>query len=141
MKRMAGLFGLAAILVAIAAQPGAAQASGTAVSKTIWDGVYTNAQADRGQRAAQQNCGTCHSPSEWSRTTLITAWAGRPIKEMHNHLQNTMPLDSPGRLTSQQYADILAYMLKLNNVPAGQSELPGDEAGLTAITVTRQGTR
>jgi hypothetical protein len=49
-----------------------------------------------------------------------------------------MPYDSPGALSDQQYTDIVAYMLELNGVPAGTTELPADEAGLSQITITAQ---
>jgi len=144
MKRTPGYFWLVAlVVVAVAPQPVAAQVNGSAEvsSKTIWDGVYTDGQATRGQRTAQQNCGSCHSASEWSSGMFLTAWAGRPVRELHSHLRTTMPFDSPGRLSADQYADIVAYMLKLNNVPAGNAELPSDDAGLTAISVTRTRSR
>jgi mono/diheme cytochrome c family protein len=136
MNRMAGMTGFAAFLIAVSAQVGQAQAP---AQKTIWDGVYTEAQATRGQRAVQQNCGSCHSPSsEWSSSMFMTAWDGRPIRELHGHLRATMPFDSPGRLSPQQYADIVAYMLKLNKAPAGNTELPADDESLSKISVTRQ---
>ena len=135
MKKLAGIFSLVAVLMVVAAEAGHAQAAG----KTIWDGVYTEAQATRGQRTAQQNCGSCHSPAtEWASPMFISSWAGRPILELKSHLQMTMPFDAPGKLTLAQYTDIVAYMLKLNNVPAGEAELPADEEGLGKITVTRK---
>jgi S-disulfanyl-L-cysteine oxidoreductase SoxD len=130
-----GIFWLAALLLVAVAQPGHAQSA--ASSKTIWDGVYTAAQADRGQRAAQQNCGSCHSPTEWSGNVFINAWAGRPVGELQNHLRMTMPFDAPGKLSPQQYSDIVAYILKINNAPAGQTELPADEESLKRIEVTK----
>ena len=134
MNRTASVIGFAALLLVVSASAGNAQAS----KKTIWDGVYTEAQATRGQRAAQQNCGSCHSPgTEWASSIFMTSWSGRTIKDLHAHLRMTMPFDSPGRLSPQQYADIVAYMLKLNKAPAGQTELPSDDAGLAGIQVTR----
>lgn len=135
MTRTALVIGFAAVLGVLVTSEANAQAAQT---KTIWDGVYTEAQATRGQRAAQQNCGACHSPTtEWSSSVFITSWAGQPIGALHTHLRATMPMDGPGRLSPQQYADIVAYMLKLNKVPAGQTELPSDDAGLRRIEVTR----
>lgn len=136
MKRTAGLIWFAALLVALTAQTGNAQA---AAKKTIWDGVYTEAQATRGQKTVQQNCGSCHSPaSEWSTSMFIAAWTGRPIRELHSHIRSTMPFNQPGKLSAQEYADIVAYMLKLNKVPAGRAELPADNDGLGNIEVTKK---
>jgi S-disulfanyl-L-cysteine oxidoreductase SoxD len=135
MNRKSGIFWLAALLLVTMAQPGHAQSNGS--ETTIWDGVYTNAQADRGQRAVQQNCGSCHSPSEWPGPMFISAWAGRSVADLQNNLMMTMPFDAPGKLTPEQYTDIVAYMLKLNNVPTGERELPADDDSLKKIEVTR----
>lgn len=138
MKGTAALFALAAAFVAFAPQDAQAQANG---SKTIWDGVYTSEQADRGQRTTQQSCGACHSPSsEWGNSLFITAWSGQPILELHSHLRNTMPFDAPGNLTDQEYSDVIAYILSLNDAPPGEKELPGDSEGLAVIEVTRSST-
>ena len=110
----------------------------TAAATTIWDGVYTSAQADRGQETAQSVCFACHSQSEWQNPMFIRVWSGRPIHQMWENLRMTMPYDSPGRLSAQEYADVVAYMLELNGVPAGESELPSDPDGLMQITVTPQ---
>jgi len=145
MVRLAGIFWLAGLLV-VAAETAAAQAinnGGSAVpGKTIWDGVYTDAQATRGLRTTQQNCGSCHSPSsEWGSNVFLTAWSGRAVRELHNHLKMTMPYNAPGKLSNEQYADIVAYILKLNRVPTGDAELPSDDHGLAAISVTRAASR
>jgi len=103
---------------------------------TIWDGVYTSAQADRGEGTARSVCFACHSQSEWQTPMFIRVWSGRPIHQMWENLRMTMPYDSPGRLSGQEYADVLAYMLELNGVPAGETELPSDSEGLMQITVT-----
>jgi mono/diheme cytochrome c family protein len=138
MNRMAGICWFAALLVAVSAQTGYAQA---APEKTIWDGVYTDAQATRGQKVAQQNCGACHAPSEWSSSAFLGSWTGKPVLGLHSHIRNSMPFDSPGRLSSAQYSEIVAYMLKLNRAPAGQMELPSDDAALGKIGVTRRAAR
>lgn len=140
MKRTGGIFWLAALLAFVLVQPVQAQAGGSATDRTIWDGVYTDVQATRGQRAVQQNCNSCHSPTtEWANS--LVSWSGRSISDLHSQLRNTMPMDSPGRLTREEYADIVAYILKLNKVPAGAHELPSDEAALKHISVTRRATR
>jgi S-disulfanyl-L-cysteine oxidoreductase SoxD len=135
MSSKTGIFWLAALLLVVAAIP--AQAQSAAAATTIWDGVYTNAQADRGQRAVQQNCGSCHSPTEWSGNMFIAAWAGRSVADLQANLMMTMPFDAPGKLTPEQYTDIVAYMLKLNDVPTGEAELPSDDDRLKKIEVTR----
>ena len=106
------------------------------VGATIWDGVYTAEQADRGADTARTVCFACHSASEWTTPMFIRVWSGRPIHQMWENLRMTMPYDSPGRLTAQEYADVVAYMLELNDVPVGDTELPSDADGLRRIRVT-----
>ena len=67
---------------------------------------------------------------------FIRVWSGRPIHQMGENLRMTMPYDSPGRLSAQEYSDVVAYMLELNGAPAGDTELPADVEGLMQITVT-----
>src|SRR5687767_4062186 len=108
MKRTVGIFWLTAVLITVVAQAGHAQAT-AAPEKTIWDGVYTEAQATRGQRTAQANCYACHSPGEWSSPAFIGRWSGRSVFNLHAQISETMPYDSPGRLTAEEYTDIVAY--------------------------------
>lgn len=102
---------------------------------SIYAGVYTRAQATRGNQTQQRECSACHSPQDWASGRLLSAWNGRPLYDLTNHVRNTMPLDSPGRLTFEQYTDIMAFFLQLNNVPAGSSELPASEAGQRAMKI------
>lgn len=137
MKRAAAILGIGVLITVGSVSAGHAQENGNS-GKTIWDGVYTEAQATRGQKEVQQNCSACHSPTEWSNAMFIGSWSGRPVRELYNHLRMTMPFDSPGRLTREQYSDIVAYMLKLNKVPVGQADLPSDDDALAQIGITRQ---
>lgn len=67
---------------------------------------------------------------------FIRVWSGGPIARMWENIRTTMPYDSPGRLSAQEYTDVIAYMLQLNKVPAGETELPATTDGLNQITVT-----
>jgi len=136
MYRRVSLFGFLALLLVVA-QPADAQTNGGAASKTIWDGVYTAAQAARGENAVKQNCGACHAAAEWRNAGFIPSWSGRSVGELHTLIRTTMPMDAPGRLSPAQYADIVAYILKINNVPAGEVELPSEDRALQGIAVTK----
>jgi mono/diheme cytochrome c family protein len=123
--------------------PGSAQTASpepvaeVAAAATILDGVFTAEQAARGQQIAQANCFGCHSQNEWSNPMFLSVWSGRPVAGFVQNIQATMPYDSPGRLTRQEYTDIFSYMLRLNNAPPGQAELPSDDAGLNTIQMVR----
>jgi cytochrome c len=84
----------------------------------------------------QRNCASCHSPAEWSQASFLSHWTGQPVRDLHSFISGAMPLDSPGRLTAQEYTDIVAYMLKLNSVPTGPRELPMQVDSLRTIQVT-----
>lgn len=126
------------VVLVFVARPAVAQSNGTSgATRTIWDGVYTAAQAARGEAVVAQNCGSCHASNEWAGAMFISSWSGRPVGALHMQIRTTMPFDAPGRLSAAQYADIVAYMLKLNNAPAGESELPSSDDALNTIAVTR----
>lgn len=138
MKRT-GFFLLGMIISAVLAQPAQAQANDAAdSSRTIWDGVYTLDQADRGKETAAINCSACHSPAEWGSPAFMTRWSGGSVAYLHAHIRDNMPYDAPGRLTAEEYADIIAYMLYLNNVPTGEQELSSKTAELDEIQFTPQ---
>jgi hypothetical protein len=126
---VAALSGLAAALTS----PATARAT---VERTIWDGVYTAEQADRGQVALNQRCAACHKDSEWSTPTFISRWSGRPILTLYDNIRLTMPYNSPARLSRELYSDIVACLLRLNGAPPGNEPLPSDAEGLEQIAVT-----
>ncbi len=133
MKRTA--VSMAVALLAMAFLPGIASAQ-SAGAQTIWDGVYTSAQALRGQKLVEANCAACHTAAEWSAPSFMNVWSGRPVDDLHDWIRQSMPLDSPGKLKESEYADIVAYMLSLNRAPAGQRELPAESAALARIRMT-----
>jgi hypothetical protein len=48
---------------------------------------------------------------------------------------STMPNDNPGKLSRDQYADIVAYLLQLNGMPAGPRPLRPDPRQLEQIRI------
>lgn len=152
MKAIPELCCVVAVLVAGCASSGSAQTATSAEpmvavadadpapaeTATIWDGVYTAAQATRGEGTARSVCFACHSQSEWQTPMFIRVWTGRPLHQMWENIRMTMPYDSPGRLSPQEYSDIVAYMLSLNGIPEGDMELPSTSEGLMQITVTAE---
>ena len=148
MKRMAprGITWLAVWLVAGCAGASTAvdapepvpDAPAEAAATTIWEGVYTTGQADRGQEVALLVCFECHSAGEWRGEGFIRLWEGRRLGDLYERIRRTMPQNDPGRLTAEEYVDIVAYMLSLQDVPTGggQRELPADLEVLDAIFVT-----
>jgi len=126
------------------AAPGPGPASpppAAAGALTIWDGVYTAAQAGRGEEIAEEFCVTCHSASDWYHEAFLNPWMDRPLRALYVRIQNTMPRNAPGSLSDDDYSAVVAHMLALNLAPVGPGALPSDVAGLRAITITRRDDR
>jgi quinoprotein glucose dehydrogenase len=87
------------------------------------DGVYTAAQAERGAKIFKDTCTTCHDTKRFTGEDLLSVWSGKSLHELFQHISTTMPEDNPGTLKPQQYADVVAYFLKLNTYPEGSAEL------------------
>ena len=96
-------------------------------------GVYTAEQAAKGEDAYGANCMGCHNTAAHMGDVFVSNWAGRPISEFYGFISSAMPKNEPGSLAPQEYASIVAYILKLNGMPAGKEPLPSDEAVLARI--------
>jgi mono/diheme cytochrome c family protein len=124
-----------------------AAAVGTAaraqVPATVWGGVYTDAQATRGQARYKASCETCHSDDLLGGSgpalvgeAFMQRWNGTTVSDMLATLRQTMPQDSPDSLGTPGYVDLIAFLLKSNSAPAGAAELPADPAALQGIKIT-----
>jgi hypothetical protein len=115
--------------------PAPAFAEATPGDGTVYAGVYTSAQADRGKANQDTNCMACHTLEDWGGGRFLTSQTGQNMAGLVEHIRSTMPFDEPGRLEYEQYVDIAARILQLNRIPAGTSELPADPGALASIRV------
>src|SRR5882757_8548364 len=96
-------------------------------TKSIWDGVYSDAQATRGKALYSQECASCHGGEltggemapPLAGGEFMAGWDGLTIGDLFERVRISMP----------QNADILSFMFSANKFPAGQAELP-KEAGI-----------
>lgn len=100
-------------------------------------GVYSEAQATKGAETHEKNCTGCHAPTSYSGIGFRRLWIGRTVFEFFDQIRRTMPNDNPGKLSKGQYAEITAYVLRLNGQPAGEKDLPEDEDALKHIKIEK----
>ena len=103
-------------------------------------GVFTSAQAARGEETYMTICVGCHPAGTYTAPAFKTSWANRPLSDLFSIIKNTMPKVDPGTLTPQETAQVIAYILKSNGVPPGKTELPSELAPLKTIRIEMPGT-
>lgn len=104
-------------------------------SLTTRRGVYTAAQAARGRDVYAGNCRSCHTPESHAGRTFQATWNKRSLAELYTLIRERMPKNDPGALSDQEYVDVLAYVLKLNRMPAGRVELAPDSTAMKPIRI------
>jgi len=97
-------------------------------SRSVLDGVYTDAQARRGEAAYGINCAKCHEGADVDGPPLngdpfIDRWREDRLTTLFTFIRTNMPRDSPGKLPESDYRDIVAYLLQANGYPTGNAEL------------------
>ena len=92
-------------------------------SKTVWGGVYTDAQAERGKVRYDMNCGSCHRGGPPNIDVLMRDWSGTTLESFFNQIKTTMPANAPASLSDSNYLDLVAYILRADAFPAGSDEL------------------
>lgn len=101
-------------------------------------GVYTPEQADRGQLLYRNKCASCHPPVRFTDEDLFhKVYADKPLWELFDAISETMPEDDPGGMKPEEYADVVAYILRLNRYPTGAADIPTTREGLSAIRLER----
>jgi len=102
-----------------------------AESRSVWDGVYTEEQAKRGEAVYKKECGSCHgemltggeSAPPLTGGAFQANWNGLTLGDLFDRIRKTMPQSKPGSLTRQQGSDVLAFLLSINKFPVGKTEL------------------
>jgi len=109
--------------------------------RTTWDGVYNETQAKRGEAIYIEACSNCHGRTlEGADMTppltggaFLSNWDGLSIGDLVDRIRSSMPLDRPGALSRQENVDVVAYILRFDQFPAGKEELPRDSQTLKQI--------
>ena len=102
---------------------------------SLLDGVFTPAQASRGERTFSDVCAACHDTGEFSGGRFRISWVGRPVGELFETISTLMPEGDPGSLSPAEYAAVVAYLLQVNNYPAGDTDLPTNARALGQLEI------
>jgi mono/diheme cytochrome c family protein len=135
---------LAGALTAAALRARAISAAAQASNPTIWSGVFSAAQATRGEAIAGRRCASCHNADlaggqdgpALVGADVLRAWSGTTVGDLFDKIRTTMPADAPQSLSAQDTVDIVAFILSQNKSPTGEKELPPDMDALKQIQVT-----
>lgn len=119
----------------------AAPTSSTEPAQSVWDGIYTEEQAARGNALYSQTCAACHAADLSGGETapalagpdFKSNWSGLTVNDLFERIKASMPADNAGSLSRQQTADILAFVFSINRFPAGKSELVREAEILKSI--------
>lgn len=127
MKKLIFLLGSALIVSSFCVL----RAQEIAATRSVWDGVFTEEQAKRGEEVYHKQCASCHGDmlTGGESAPALTGggfqanWNGLTLGDLFERIRKTMPQTKPNTLTRQQNADVLAFMLSINKFPAGKTEL------------------
>jgi mono/diheme cytochrome c family protein len=109
--------------------------------RSVWSGVYTTSQAERGRETFEATCAACHSPDLTGRgpipalrgASFTRERTGQSVGDLYGLIRSTMPPGRPASLSPEAYADLVAYLLSANAFPPGEGDLPSHEESLHLI--------
>ncbi|MGH7553341.1 MAG: c-type cytochrome [Longimicrobiales bacterium] len=135
------VFAVAACLLFVISGHAASQQGDDTPKRSTLSGVFTQAQAARGRDTYGGMCRSCHTPESHAAPAFLNTWSGRPLWDLFLYVSGDMPKSDPGSLAPNEYAQVLAYLLEMNGMPAGKDELPTDSLILKKIRFDTVSTR
>jgi cytochrome c5 len=129
------------------AAPASTIAQDSTSRRSVWDGVYSEEQARRGENQYARSCERCHGADlagnqvdevpalAWD--TFVTEWNDRTVKDLLESVKRSMPRDNPGSLNLRAYVDVIAYLLQANKFPSGAKDLSLNADVLGQIVIER----
>ena len=110
-----------------------AKAPGPPRVLTTANGVYTAAQAAKGEQMYMNVCVSCHPVGTYAAQAFRDKWNLAPLSKLFDLVTETMPKNEPGSLETADYVHVISYILKINGAPPGKTPLPADSAALGKI--------
>jgi S-disulfanyl-L-cysteine oxidoreductase SoxD len=137
------IVGVGCLALALAS---AAKSSAADNATSVWQGVYTKAQAERGRATYFAACVSCHGAQlqgdtdapELAGNSFLKRWTDQPLGALFAFTESQMPVGRPRGLGAQGYADVIAHILASNGFPDGQQELPTSSLVLDKIMIDRK---
>ena len=137
---------LSAALAATAIAP-ALRAQDSDAIVSIWAGLYTDAQAERGKATFDRSCSRCHNSnlhgSDRGPTLVgnefLANWLDGTLEALFSFIRDSMPDGNASTVNDASKADVLAFILQRNGFPTGASELPPDTGKLEMVQILREG--
>ncbi len=123
--------------------------NGADAKKSVWDGVYTEEQAKKGEEVYETNCEQCHaddlsgdtpynpSPALAGKAFLLR-WDSRTLNDLFSFASTNMPKNAPGSLSPDDYVNVIAFILHSNKIPAGKQPLASNPEMLKKITIGKE---
>jgi len=142
-----GICGTAAIVacstVTATHAPQSVRAPSNRLAAPLVGGVYTEQQANRGKVTYTKYCESCHQVDllgldcnpALAGPSFYKRWSGLTLADIFFKASDSMPVGAAGSLSQQEYADVISYVLKVNGLPAGETELPADLEKLRPIAI------
>jgi hypothetical protein len=127
------LVGAAALLAALLAAPLAAQAPESAANAPRGAAIYTDAQAERGSQVYGYRCVACHQRTDYANPDFRLKWNGQTAFALFERIRSSMPDTDPGSYGITEYQDVVAYILKMNGLPAGTASFVGDSVAKATV--------
>lgn len=142
MKLRIAFLGLAIVWTSALTQ----SALGAQAARTVSDGVYTDAQAERGLAAYKTSCVECHGGDltgdgfapALAGPEFMGNWTDLSVGDLFERIRISMPPSGAASVTPAAKADIVAYMLKFNEFPAGTTELEAKLEVLKQIKIEQK---
>jgi cytochrome c len=112
-------------------------------SSAVPPGAEATEQIKRGEATYLDECARCHAETlggtEFGPPVVgdefVRHWAGKNADDIFVRIRETMPIDSPGRLTAQQSVDLVAFLLRKNDVRFGDQPLTDDAVARKRIMI------
>lgn len=113
-------------------------------TKSVWSGVYTDAQAAAGETIYFDRCASCHGDDlegiekapPLAGPAFRDSWHGKTLRKLLERIES-MPPDEPNVASPAEAVKVLAFLLRSSGMPSGSTELPGDRTQLADIIFER----